>query len=403
VGVFTFHTNILGVNYSASSEAGFVNFDEVAFADLVGDVADYPILHYSKKQVVKAGKALRGSIPHDPDRYDEHVHIFKIAHDWRASHALPMRAIRADLIGRLRRMEVEGISAARIKRMLSIRKKLNKEPGTLAQMQDLGGCRAIVKTISDVNRLIEIYRGLNSFHKIRLDRSYIENPREDGYRSHHFVFEFAGTGDEAAFNGRRIELQIRSRLQHAWATAVEAVGLVRGEDLKGGEGNPNWLRLFTLMSSELAEHEGTPVVPGAPSKADREREIKALNKRLHAINMLENLRLGLQATEEWITRNTRYFLIQYNNRDRTVRVQGYNKPVGAADSYSQTENAANAAVTTVLVEVDKIESLKEAYPNYFLDVRLFTQHLRRVVQGVAQEEYVKDLSWIRDFTRPRRG
>jgi hypothetical protein len=179
--------------------------------------------------------------------------------------------------------------------------------------------------------------------------------------------------------------------------------LVRGEDLKGGEGNPNWLRLFTLMSSELAEHEGTPVVPGAPSKADREREIKALNKRLHAINMLENLRLGLQATEEWITRNTRYFLIQYNNRDRTVRVQGYNKPVGAADSYSQTENAANAAVTTVLVEVDKIESLKEAYPNYFLDVRLFTQHLRRVVQGVAQEEYVKDLSWIRDFTRPRRG
>jgi ppGpp synthetase/RelA/SpoT-type nucleotidyltranferase len=88
--------------------------------------------------------------------------------------------------------------------MLSIRKKLNKEPGTLAQMQDLGGCRAIVKTISDVNRLIEIYRGLNSFHKIRLDRSYIENPREDGYRSHHFVFEFAGTGDEAAYNGRRI-------------------------------------------------------------------------------------------------------------------------------------------------------------------------------------------------------
>ncbi len=386
----------------ALSESAFVDSDEAALADLVGDMADYPVLHYSKKQVVKAGKALRGDIRHDPDRHDEHVHIFRIAHDWRISHTVPMRAIRADLIGRLRRMGNGSISAARIKRMQSIRKKLSREPGNLAQMQDLGGCRAIVPTISDVTRLVEIYRGLNSFHNIRLDRSYIDNPREDGYRSHHFVFEFEGTGDQAAYNGRRIELQIRSRLQHAWATAVEAVGLVRSEDLKGGEGNPDWLRLFLLMSSELADFEGTPVAPAAPSKPEREKEIKALDKKLRAINMLENLRQGLQATEEWITRNTKYFLIQYNNRDRTVRVQGYNKPVGAADSYSQTENAANANVTTVLVEVDKIESLKEAYPNYFLDVRLFTQHLRRVVTGKFHEEYARDLSWVRDFTRDRR-
>jgi ppGpp synthetase/RelA/SpoT-type nucleotidyltranferase len=366
-------------------------------------MSDYPILHYSKAQVVKAGKALRGNIPYDPAHPDEHVNTFRIAHDWRASHALPMRAIRADLIGRLRRLDVKGVTAARIKRMISIRKKLRRQTVTLTQMQDLGGCRAIVLTMSDVNRLVEMYRGIESFHKIRLDRSYVENPDSDGYRSHHFVFEFDGSGDNAKFSGRRIELQIRSRLQHAWATAVEAVGLVRGEDLKGGEGDPDWLKLFLLMSSELAEHEGTPVVSGAPSKSEREKEVKELNKKLRAINMLENLRQGLKATEEWITRNTKYFLVQYNNRDRTVRVQGYNKPIGAADSYSQTENAANANVTTVLVEVDKIESLKEAYPNYFLDVRLFTQHLRRVVTGATQGEYEPDLSWLREFKPGRRG
>ena len=32
--------------------------------------------------------------------------------------------------------------------------------------------------------------------------------------------------DAELYNGRRIEIQVRTRLQHAWATAVEGVGLV---------------------------------------------------------------------------------------------------------------------------------------------------------------------------------
>jgi hypothetical protein len=35
----------------------------------------------------------------------------------------------------------------------------------------------------------------------------------------------------------------------------------------------------------------------------------------------------------------------------------------------------------VLVEVDKVENLREAYPNYFLDVRLFTQNVLSALNG----------------------
>ena len=45
----------------------------------------------------------------------------------------------------------------------------------------------------------------------------------------------------------------------------------------------------------------------------------------------------------------------------------------------------------VMVEVDKVENLKEAYPNYFGDVRMFLSHLKRVVVGF-------DTSWVREYS-----
>jgi len=51
----------------------------------------------------------------------------------------------------------------------------------------------------------------------------------------------------------------------------------------------------------------------------------------------------------------------------------------------------------------KVENLKEAYPNYFLDVHLFTQWIKHTVLGKVPPEYVPapstkgiDLKWVAD-------
>jgi ppGpp synthetase/RelA/SpoT-type nucleotidyltranferase len=349
----------------------------------LGDMAvNYPIPSYSKGAVERAGKALSSQIAAHADKFDEHVEIFRTAHNWRAAHAFPMRRIGDELRGKIRKVGADAITAARIKRMASIRKKLARLTVKLTQIQDIAGCRAIVSSIAELQQLVGIYRNGGSSHKLRDDRSYIERPRASGYRSHHFVLEFqGGQQDEAVYNGLRIELQIRTQLQHSWATAVEAVGLVRSEDLKAGEGDADWLRLFELASSEFALAENCATVPNAPDESARVLEIKAIAKKLKAVSTLESLNQALKYTESFSAGTPyKYYLIQYNNENKTVNVKGYGTSLRGAEQYS-AEESGDGAVSTVLVDIDKVENLRLAYPNYFLDVRLFAQNLVRIMSN----------------------
>ncbi len=82
----------------------------------------------------------------------------------------------------------------------------------------------------------------------------------------HFVYRYRSReARRAAWDGLRIEVQIRSNLQHAWVAAVETVDAIRCTQLKiAGAGNGEWDRFFALMGSVLALEEGRPTVPGTP-------------------------------------------------------------------------------------------------------------------------------------------
>ena len=107
---------------------------------VIGPVAEFPKFEFSKREVRAAGESLKDTLPWSP----ETMEIFKIANSWCDSHAYPMRAIRYALIGQLRRVRIGELTAARLKRMPSIRKKLRLIKGNLTQINDLGGVRAIV-------------------------------------------------------------------------------------------------------------------------------------------------------------------------------------------------------------------------------------------------------------------
>jgi hypothetical protein len=168
------------------------------------------------------------------------------------------------------------------------------------------------------------------------------------------------------------------------------VGLFRHEDMKAGQGNPDWLKLFKLMSLEFLTAEGC--AENDEGRQVRLSEIAELNKQLDAIQTLENLRQAVKTTDSYVfdpNNKPDYFLIRYDRAQNSVSARALFGPLHAVQSYDSAENidpsATNNAFNTVLVEVDEIENLKAAYPNYFGDVDLFKSKLQEAIGAEATQ------------------
>lgn len=408
---------MIGISALGVWQAPCRSGEDVCCPDDFGhDMGSYPRSDYSMKAVKRAGEVIAGDLLWTEENAPVIREAFQIANNWRDAHAYPMRSMRAQLISFMRKNNLEGVTAARLKRMQAIRRKLRRPdlPHNLSQLQDLGGCRAILPSIADVHTLLDVLRS-RSRHELWREDPYIAEPKDDGYRSHHLRYKFRGKGAASVHDGRRIEVQVRTRLQHSWATAVEAVGLFRGENLKGHQGSADWLELFKLMSAEFALAESCPEPPGIPSRHIRIGQIKELDRLLRATDTLDSFSHVVRWTDMAInpTNKPRYYLIQFDNATKQVNVEPYWHPEDAAAAYDKAETRDNEAdeesKNVVLVEADKVENLKDAYPNYFGDVQLFKMQLRIIVKGKTAREYTvrpqetvaprprenPDLSWLR--------
>lgn len=304
-----------------------------------------------------------------------------------------MRRARQGLALLTRRLDEPAIVAGRIKRLTSIRKKLKRSGISLWDIQDIAGIRAIVDTPGDVERIAGRYHDGGSRHLLAREDDYIATPKATGYRSRHLILRFVGRGDMAVFNKRSIEVQIRTRLQHSWATAIEAVGLMRGEDLKGGRGDEHWLRLFQLMAAQMADDEGLAPVPGQPpDRAERLKQIRVLEQYLGAVKILEGYRDAIKRVNQGRTSGGR-FIVTFSRTEQRVYVAA----VTSLEAFiSASRRADNDGTESVVVEVDHVDRLIEAYPNYFGDVSLFLGKLHVYLSGRdGARKYALD--WLRDW------
>lgn len=201
-------------------------------------VADGP----SGNQVKKAGshirKAYRGEIA-DLNAISRAIDTIE---RHRATYKRPLVTANNGLRSMVQTLHLDGQVSQRLKRMATILDKVRREPNlALDRMQDIGGCRVVLPTRTDVYRLSE---RLQSRHKPLTFSDYIEEPRQSGYRGLHIVVEYGPCP-------RPIEIQLRTRAMHQWATTVEDISGNTGINYKMDGAMP--MQLFLECYARLLE------------------------------------------------------------------------------------------------------------------------------------------------------
>jgi len=348
---------------------------------------------FSKSHVNKCGNVMKSTSPNElffPADWD---HCLEVINNWRAIHSYPLQIVKMTLLKRAhavsRASKSKALVAQRLKRMESIWGKLRNEPTMqLSTMQDIGGCRAIVRSMLEVRRIERLYErsiGRNPTRgPIFSERSdYIRNPKTTGYRSLHYVFKYRGdVPDHECYHNLRIEIQIRSQLQHAWATAVETVSVLTHQALKSNFGSDEWKRFFALMGSVLARRERTATVPGTPTnRRELFDELQHYAAKLKVRDVLSGYGFAVfdmigQDTE---AKDAEAFIVVLDPVLKEVEVRPYSADdlIQAEHDYLEVERNLNKdnGQQAVLVSAESITSLMRAYPNYFLDTGAFLEAL----------------------------
>ena len=179
-------------------------------------------------------------------------HALDVLEAWRAAHARPLSTAATGLRSRVSSSGCTQLEVSqRLKRIPTIIDKLRREPGMeLGRMADIGGCRAVLRDIDEIERVKSRFAGDSVTRWIR---DYIGQPKSDGYRAAHVVVQY---------HGRLIEVQLRTQLQHEWAYTVESMASRPGLDIKSGGGPPPVRAWFAAVSEAMAaEESGDPVSP----------------------------------------------------------------------------------------------------------------------------------------------
>lgn len=191
-------------------------------------------------------------------------------------------------------------------------------------------------------------------------------------------------------DGAKVELQIRTKLQHSWAMAVETAGLITSTPLKSSMGSDEWLDFFKIVSSLFAIKEKQPILK---AHIEKDYDMYELMKLLYTVNIEHNhsntlkaLRVtSIQAKKE--NYKNGYYILNINFQSRTVRITTFSKEQEneASTAYSELEKGIidkNNAV--VLVSVPKMKELQEAYPSYFLDTTEFLQAIDIMMENIEK-------------------
>ena len=264
------------------------------------------------------------------------------------------------------------ILAFRLKRIDTIINKLSREKEMdLSRMGDIGGIRCIFYNEAEVYKAKALIE--NTFESGGKTRDYIKEIHRDiGYKSVHMYVK-------DPISQKRIEIQLRTRNHHNWATLIEITDLLYDLRLKelGFESHEKFGKFHSLMSSdkELSKIEAELVY----EVLDKYDFISVLSKTFRKNNA--------EVKKRWSSeeKNNSFFLIEASKKNIPV-LKSFKTFEEAEHAYFEKYKE-NSSAEIVLTSIKKpnFKQISVAYANYILSYHTFMSDIRPILQVLALE------------------
>ena len=376
----------------------------------------------SRKQATAAGKMLKElSGQQNSEEYGKQILILD---SWRHQHEEPAQIFFKKLVGIINKYP-DSMATYRLKRKESILKKLYRSNGNfeLGAMDDIAGCRVIVNSVSEV---YEVYNEILNLKKakeidIKKTKDYIKNPEESGYRSLHIIVKQTLTQEDID-RQYRIELQIRTKLQHYWSTAVEAMSEIDNVEYKDptliSKGNiriQSCLQFFKVISElfDCCENDD------ARSKS-KEKFVNSVRTNDNFKEIIEDLKAARSSVTINMQKNSAQggeglYLLELSRETQELTIHSYTMDCveKAITNYNSKENSSISnkankiqydteidsgsvnkdltvekpdaqtsyitSINRVLIYAKNKDQLGDTYPNYSYNIEKFIEKVEELI------------------------
>jgi ppGpp synthetase/RelA/SpoT-type nucleotidyltranferase len=338
----------------------------------------------SKSKVNEAGEKVRNGSFTNAD--------IQIIEEWRAAHSKVLNTFQETL--RRRTRFSKAMVAQRHKRRNTIFGKLERFPRMqLARMDDVAGCRIIFPTIEELYQFRSELHRARFKHKRRNDidkYDYIKRPKNTGYRGIHDVYSY-DVNSEAGKNlkGLLVEIQYRTNIQHAWATAVEVIGFITESQPKFQEGDMRYQEAMALASEILARSYEN--CKGPHEDICNSTLVERFLKVDSELGLLKTLK-GLNAADASISEKKNTILIFSEGGD--LEIKSYKGATEALRALFQIEKDRPGS-DVVLVKADSSEEVRFAFKNYFSDAKEFITLVERGCEKLCQKSVIDQKEILR--------
>ena len=320
----------------------------------------------SKGTVNRAGIAVRNGNEMQAD--------IDIINAWRAAHFVVLNTFQALLRAKTKGMDVK--IGQRHKRRNTIFDKLTRLPDMqLASLQDVAGCRLIFHSLDDLYAFRGTMHAAKFKHKLKNapDKyDYINSPKSTGYRGIHDAYRYESRDKKSLFcQGLLVEIQYRTLIQHAWATANEVIGHVTSSQPKFQRGDSRYVDGMKLASEILARaHE--PSTPFASNLSNSEllEKFNAVNGQVNILGLLAGVKQASASMNQ-----SKLNMILVYSEGMPIEIHGYQKIQDALKALFELESS-SPEKDVVLVKARTTDEVRLAFRNYFSDAEDFVSLMK---------------------------